>query len=194
MGKTIEGLYLLQFDSLQQHYCISLVDFLSTYKLGDVFSPYFFATATHCSLSSLRHARLGHLDPKLHALSHVFPVLQNSCNKDCIVCPMGKQKRLPYPFNNKLSTCTFDLVHMDVWGPYSTPTLEGFKYFLTMVDDSTRATWIFFMKSKSEVRQLITSFYTMIHTQFGVKIKSVRTNNAMEFHMPEFYSSNGIIH
>ena len=76
MGKAIEGLYSLQSDSLQQHSCISLVDFLSTYKLDDVFSPYFSATATHCNLSSLRHTRLEHpSDPKLHALSHVFSVL-----------------------------------------------------------------------------------------------------------------------
>lgn len=48
---------------------------------------------------------------------------------------MAKQKQLSFPFNNKLSTYAFDLVHMDVWGPYSTPTLEGFKYLLTVVDE-----------------------------------------------------------
>ena len=50
------------------------------------------------------------------------------------------------------------------------------------------------MKSKSEVRPLISSFYSMILTQFGCKIKFVRTDNAMEFIMPYFYSSNGIVH
>lgn len=53
---------------------------------------------------------------------------------------MVKLKRLPFPFNNKISDCPFDLVHMDVWGPYSTPNLDGFKYFFTMVDDATKAT------------------------------------------------------
>ena len=47
---------------------------------------------------------------------------------------------------------------MDVCGPYSTPILDGFKYFLTVVDDATSATWLFLMKSKSEVRQL---FYSL---------------------------------
>ena len=53
---------------------------------------------------------------------------------------MAKLKRFPFPFNNKISSCAFDLVHMDVWGPYSTPTLDGFKYFLTIMDDTIRAT------------------------------------------------------
>ena len=53
---------------------------------------------------------------------------------------MAKLKRSPFSFHNKISSCAFDLIHMDVWGPYSTPTLDGFKYFLTVVDDATRAT------------------------------------------------------
>ena len=33
----------------------------------------------------------------------------------------------------------------------------------------------------------------MILTQFGIKIKSIRSDNALEFSIPEFYSSNGIV-
>ena len=72
---------------------------------------------------------------------------------------------------------------MDVWGPYSVPTLDGFKYFLTIVNDATRATWLFLMKSKSDVRPL-----------FGQNIKSTRTDNAKEFDMLDFLNSHGIIH
>ena len=68
---------------------------------------------------------------------------------------MAKLKRLPFPFNNKICACAFDLVHMDVWGPYSIPTLDGYKYFLTIMDDATLATWLFLMKSKFDVRPLL---------------------------------------
>lgn len=61
---------------------------------------------------------------------------------------------------------------MDVWGPYSISTHDGFKYFLTIVDDATRSTWAFQMKTKSEVRPLIMSSYNMIQTQFEVGIKA----------------------
>ena len=56
----------------------------------------------------------------------------------------------------------FDLVHMDIWGHFSVPTLDGYRYFLTLVDDATRATWPFLMKAKFEAKALIVSFYNMV--------------------------------
>ena len=50
------------------------------------------------------------------------------------------------------------------------------------------------MKAKPEVRPLIASFYNMVHTQFQTTIKSIRTDNALEFNMIDFYNSKGIIH
>ena len=71
---------------------------------------------------------------------------------------------------------------------------NGHKYFLTIVDDAFRATWIFLPKAKSDVKPLIVSFYNMFLTQFGTKIKSITSDNALEFSIPDFYKSNGIIH
>ena len=79
-------------------------------------------------------------------------------------------------------------------GPFSIPTTAGHRYFLTIVDDASRATWVFLMKAKLEVRPLIVSFYNMVHTQFQTAIKSIRTDNALEFNMIDFYNSKGIIH
>lgn len=64
----------------------------------------------------------------------------------CKVCPLAKQKRLSFPFRNKLSDHAFALLHLDVWGPFSTESVEGYKYFLTIVDDCTLVTWIKMLK------------------------------------------------
>ena len=53
---------------------------------------------------------------------------------------------------------------------------------------------MFLLKAKSEVRTLIVSFYNMILTQFGTKIKSIRSDNALEFMFNDFYSFEGIVH
>ena len=93
-----------------------------------------------------------------------------------------------------MSSITFDILYVDIWGPYHVPTVEGYKFFLTLVDDCTRTTWIYLMKSKSETRPLLISLFTMIQTQFGSHIKHVSSNNGQEFFMPDFYATQGIIH
>ena len=62
--------------------------------------------------------------------------------------------------------CSFNLIHMDVWGPFSISTSNGQKYFITLVDDATRATWLFHITAKSKVKDLIVSFYNVVSTQF----------------------------
>jgi len=74
------------------------------------------------------------------------------------------------------------------------PTIDGHKYFLTIVDDCTRSTWVYLMKSKSETRPILQSFYLMIKNQFIKSIKVFRTDNGLEFQMVDFFRLNGIIH
>uniref|UniRef100_A0A2N9F8W6 Integrase catalytic domain-containing protein n=1 Tax=Fagus sylvatica TaxID=28930 RepID=A0A2N9F8W6_FAGSY len=131
---------------------------------------------------------------RMSSLSHVMPTVSqdNSADFVCNICPLAKQKRLPFSNNNNLSSCPFDLVHVDIWGPYHVSTVEGYKYFLTLVDDCSRTTWLYLMKLKSEARPLLESFITMIKTQFGHQIKIIRSDNGQEFHMPSFYASLGM--
>ena len=162
MGKMHDGLYLLQDLSLSQA-TASLSDFISKQNFKS------FSAACSSSLSanvfSLWHSRLGHpSDVKLQSLSNALPFLKNCCNKPCTVCPLAKQKRILFPFNNNKCAHPFDLAHMDGWDPLSILKSDGHKYFLTIVDDASRATWVFLLKAKSEVRPLIVSFYNMIFT------------------------------
>nr|GEZ09862.1 putative Gag-polypeptide of LTR copia-type [Tanacetum cinerariifolium] len=46
----------------------------------------------------------------------------------------GSQCEGLYYYNDK-----GDLVHLDLWGPYKVTSSEGFRYFLTILDDYTRA-------------------------------------------------------
>ena len=50
------------------------------------------------------------------------------------------------------------------------------------------------MKSKSETMPFLISFFTMIHTQFGVKIKAIKSDNGLGFCMIDFYNTQSIIH
>ena len=112
VGQMSDGLYLLQQSSLFSA-SSSLVDFLSKHNIS-YFTAFSYNNA-HNNLYSLWHSRLGHpFDVKLQSLNNIFPFLQNCCTKQCTVCPLAKQKRLPFPFNNTMCDSSFDLVHMDV--------------------------------------------------------------------------------
>nr|GMC95849.1 Retrovirus-related Pol polyprotein from transposon TNT 1-94 [Ipomoea batatas] len=50
------------------------------------------------------------------------------------------------------------------------------------------------MKNKSETRQHIKNFHAFVSTQFGTKIKVIRSDNGSEFIMEDFYADKGIIH
>ena len=65
-------------------------------------------------------------------------------------------------------------------------------YFFTIVDDGIRFTWIYLLRQKSDVLNIFPDFYTLINTQFGAKIKSVRTDNALELAFIDFFRSKGI--
>ena len=87
---------------------------------------------------------------------------------------------------------------MDTWGPYPTKTINGQRYFLTLVDDYTRSTWTHLMVTKDEAFHLITSFVAMARTQFNGIVKTIRSDNALELGLSKealrFFADNGIIH
>jgi hypothetical protein len=94
------------------------------------------------STSQLWHRRLGHLSNKvLSFLSNNVSNICSSDSKQCLVCPLTKQTSIPFPTSQISSTAPFELLHIDIWGGYHTPSVNGACYFLTIIDDYTRCTW-----------------------------------------------------
>jgi hypothetical protein len=145
--------------------------------------------------TNLWHSRLGHIPTsKITLLSKIDPSVTITSNSICEICPLAKQKRLPFSLSMNKSMQAFHLIHIDIWGPFSVTSYSGYQYFLTIVDDYSRFTWLFLMKSKSETRSLLSNFLAYVHTQFNTKIKTLRSDNGQEFNMPTFYQEHGIIH
>ncbi|CAH9142335.1 unnamed protein product, partial [Cuscuta epithymum] len=102
--------------------------------------------------------RLGHAsDQRLHNIAS----LQGSkrFNNFCDSCIRAKQTRLPFPVSIIKTTCCFELIHCDIWGGYKCDSITGARYFLTIVDDFTRAVWVYLIKNKSEVPQVLIQFF-----------------------------------
>ena len=88
-------------------------------------------------------------------LSEVFGVKNKAFSSTCDVCFRAKQTRDVFNESiNKTSKC-FELIHVDVWGPYRVPASCGATYFLTVVDDFSRALWTYLLLAKSEVKKVL---------------------------------------
>lgn len=137
---------------------------------------------------------MGH--PSFRRLSVIRNALQIGEMKqeellDCSICHMSKQRRLPFQSNNLIHENAFDLVHIDIWGHFISITVEGYRYFLTIVDDHSRFTWVYLLKNKSVVTTVFPDFCQMILTQFETKIKSVRADNAHELNFSDYFRKEG---
>ncbi|KAJ0471759.1 putative RNA-directed DNA polymerase [Helianthus annuus] len=152
----------------------------------------------NASVYKLWHSRLGH--PADQAIKMFKDTLNISIEGDhgpCDVCHRAKQHREPFPLSEHKSSQLGELVHLDVWGPYKVASREGHRYFLTIVDDYSRAVWVCLMKSKTEVFENIQTFVNIIQTQFKKVVKCFRSDNGSEFvngQMSHYCKLKGIVH
>ncbi|XP_074297123.1 uncharacterized protein LOC141627802 [Silene latifolia] len=145
---------------------------------------------------SLMHNRLGHLS--VNKLKFV-PSMKAAIKQDfsCEVCILAKHHRLPFSICNKRAVACFDLLNIDVWGPYKVPSISRAKYFLTILYDYSRNTWTILFQNKVQVPGLFKDFLAYILTQFNKIVKTVRSDNDTEFlqqYCSELFKSKGIVH
>jgi hypothetical protein len=136
----------------------------------------------------------GHLSyPRLKLLNLSIP--QILCNSiPCTICPLARQKILSFPISSSLSNAIFYLIHCVIWGPFFANSINGCHYFLTIVDDYSRYTWIHLMKSKDQTRSYIQSFFYLIESQFNSKIKFLRSDDGSKFNMADLFSNKCVIY
>ena len=73
------------------------------------------------------------------------------------------------------------LIHSDICGPMSTRALGGGQYFVTFIDDHSRKTWIYSLKTKDEVFDRFIEFKALVENLIEKKIKVLRSNNGGEY-------------
>ena len=64
-------------------------------------------------------------------------------------CIYGKQNHMSFPRKSTREKEILELVHSDVFGPMSMPSLGGSRYYVPLIDDFSGMTWIYFIKKKS---------------------------------------------
>lgn len=96
-------------------------------------------------------------------------------------------------------------MHLDIWGPFSVESVEGYRYFLNLVDDCTRvnAHELAFTDNAHELALLLllllistvfTLFLKHISTQYNMKIKAIRSDNAHELAFTDLIKELDMFH
>ena len=148
LGRKQGGLYTLELANFVPPKSVfDVLSKLSSFSFENLLQSCNFASVIYST--SLWHSRLGHPSFQRLAILQTLVLDVINCNNsksfDCPIFPIAKQKRLPFQSSVHVSNSCFDLIHVDIWGHYSTPSLNGSKYFLTIVDDFSRCTWTFLM-------------------------------------------------
>nr|KYP40581.1 Retrovirus-related Pol polyprotein from transposon TNT 1-94 [Cajanus cajan] len=104
-------------------------------------------------LTYLWHMRLGHMSERGMMILSKQQLLGNHTVKELRFydhCIFGKEHRIKFPKAQHSTKSTLDYIHSDCWGPSQVPSLGGGRYFLSIIDEYSRMTWIFIMKHKNQ--------------------------------------------
>ncbi|CAI7800191.1 unnamed protein product [Closterium sp. NIES-53] len=153
------------------------------------------ATFCSCRLLShqtlLRHHCLGHPSlPRLRGmpscllvcgLPRSLPPLPPSHASPCLPCVEGRQRAAPHSSSFPPTTAPLQTLHMDVWGPARVNGLGRERYFLLVVDDYTRYTTVFPLRSKGEVSAVLIPWIRAVRLQlrerFGQNLPVLRLHS-----------------
>ncbi|CAI7749368.1 unnamed protein product [Closterium sp. NIES-53] len=113
----------------------------------------------------LRHHRLGHPSlPRLRGMASrvlvsglpsSLPPLPSGPTPTCVPCIEGRQRAAPHSSAFPPTEAPLQTLHMDVWGPARVRGQGHERYFLLVVDDYSRYTTVFPLRSKGDVTEVL---------------------------------------
>ncbi|CAI7792034.1 unnamed protein product, partial [Closterium sp. NIES-54] len=143
----------------------------------------------------LWHHRLGHPSlPRLRGMaSHVLvsglpqslPPQSPEPTPTCVPCVEGRQHAAPHSSEFLPTEAPLQTLHMDVWGPARVRGQGHKRYFLLVVDDYSRYTTVFRLRSKGDVTEVLIDWIHAARLQ-------LRENFGSDFPVLPFCRAQGI--
>ncbi|CAI5954002.1 unnamed protein product [Closterium sp. NIES-65] len=88
-------------------------------------------------------------------LPRSLPPLPPGPGPTCVPCVEGRQRAAPHSSQFPPTEAPLQTLHMDVWGPARVRGQGQERYFLLVVDDYSRYTTVFPLRSKGEVTEVL---------------------------------------
>jgi transposase InsO family protein len=115
-----------------------------------------------------------------------LPDMQVQRDGVCKGCALGKNAKGSFSSNDNRSKGILEIVHSDVCEQMTVPSLGNFIYYIIFINDYSRKTWIYFLKTKDEVCSKFQDFKDLVENLSGRKIKILRSDNGGEYTSNEF--------
>ncbi|KAI5353156.1 hypothetical protein L3X38_006049 [Prunus dulcis] len=187
-GKSNQGLYPIPLSSSQRSRGVSSISSAPVAYLGQ-----------HVNVS-IWHQRLGH--PTNTVVQRMLQDSALSVSVDssqalCTACLHGKMHKLSFPKDHVKSNVPFQRIHSDVWGPSRQKSIDGFRYYVSFIDECTSYLWLYPLFNKSGVFEEFHKFYALVTNQFKATIQYFQSDGGGEFISRQFSSfldSKRIIH
>ena len=161
---------------------------------------------------SLWHVRFVHCSfRKIERLLHAKKVKGNKVNLkkwvkthilDCNPCAQAKMTKIPLSkvLKESRAKAPNERIHVDVNGPVNPTGIHKEMYTLDIVDEYSRLMWVYPLKLKEDVYEVLTAHINRIEREFDRKIRVVkylRSDNGGEFVsdcMMDYMKARGIKH
>lgn len=159
--------------------------------------------ATKSNKERLWHRRYGHLNEQsleLLARSGLVEHLDyNVTNRVgfCEACVEGKHHRNRFETSTTHTKELLELVHTDVCGKMGAKSIGGAEYFITFIDDKSRYSWVYPMKTKDQAFDRFQEWKLLAERHCGRKLKTLRSDNGGEYTSKQFKAylkSEGVRH
>ncbi|CAI7836521.1 unnamed protein product [Closterium sp. NIES-54] len=130
----------------------------------------------------LWHHRLGHPSlPRLRGMAsrvlvsglpRSLPPLPQGPAPTCVPCVEGRHRAAPHSSEFPPTEAPLQTLHMDVWGPARVRGQGHERYFLLVVDDFSRYTSVFPLRSKDEVTEVLIDWIRVARLQLRERFGS----------------------
>ena len=164
----------------------------SAFLLGETIPVQQFAslssTSPHTLDVALWHCRLCH-----HHLAGVKKLLSGNlvmgfqldsqANPDlvCEACKAGKMHANPFPISQSRASRPLQLIHSNMHGPVKVSTSQGYRFWITFIDDHSRFKAVYLLKRKSEAFAAFKQFKAWAENATGQRFGMLRDDKGGEY-------------
>lgn len=173
-----------------------------TYKINVEVSQNLALKTTSDREADTWHKRFGHLGKSSFEMLKTGMVrgLPNKTLKpldSCETCVKSKQVRASFPKTGATRAKeVLEIIHSDVCEVTDGTTWDGDKYLCSFIDDKSRFTVVFPLKTKNEVFEKFKEFKRYAEKQTGKSIKILRSDNGGEYknhYFDQYLKEEGIL-